>query len=452
MEILKEMREDAKKIFSAGLEAVEPYSSVRKFLQIKGVNLCLLTPDGEKYFDLNSFQNIFLIGMGKASCPMALGVEEILCNRIKDGVIVTKYRQSCTLKYIEIIEAGHPIPDENSIRGAKRIMEIVTKAGERDLILCVISGGGSSLLALPHTGISLQEKQRITDTLLKSGADIREINAVRKHISLVKGGKLAKLAYPATVISLILSDVVGDKLDTIASGPFSPDETTYEDVLDIFRKYGLEDRIPHSIKNHIEKGIQGELEETPKPGDRVFDRIFNVIVGSNILALMAGEEKARELGYNTLLLSSFIEGETSIVAKVHTAIAKEILRTRKPIPPPACIISGGETTVTVKGRGKGGRNQEFVLASVIDIEKEKNIVVLSGGTDGIDGPTDAAGAIADSETAVRAKKMGLDPIKYLENNDSYNFFKKLGDLLITGPTKTNVMDLRIILVGDNSKN
>jgi hydroxypyruvate reductase len=451
MEILRKMRRDAIELFRIGLRAVDPLKVIKKSLRIEGSNLILKTPEGDRVFNLDRFKNIYLVGTGKASTLMARAVEEILNGRIKEGVITTKYEHSHPLKYTEIIEAGHPIPDMNSLRGAKKIMEIVSKAGEEDLIIFVISGGGSSLMVCPFPEISLDDKRKITDILLKSGASIREINAVRKHLSLVKGGRLAKLAFPATVISLILSDVVGDRLDTIASGPFVPDETTFRDAHGILKKYELEDRIPTSIKTHILKGVAGEVEETPKPGERYFERIFNVIVGSNIIALEAVKRKAREMGYNTLLLSSLIEGETNSVASVHTAIAKEILKTGNPVSPPACIISGGETTVVVRGKGKGGRNQEFVLRSAMDIENENYMVILSGGTDGTDGPTDAAGAIADSQTVKRAKEKGIDPEKYLENNDSYNFFKKLDDLLITGPTGTNVMDLRIILVADKEK-
>jgi glycerate 2-kinase len=281
---------------------------------------------------------------------------------------------------------------------------------------------------------------------LDSGATIHEINALRKHLSQVKGGRLAQAAYPSVLLSLILSDVIGDDLDSIASGPSVPDHTTFSDCLRIVDKYGLKPKMPSAVMEIFEKGARGEIEETPKPGDPVFERTQNLIVGSNIQALRAAEQKAADLGYNTLILSSFVEGETREVAKVHAAIAKEILSSENPVGRPACLISGGETTVTIRGRGWGGRNMEFVLASAIDIAGLKDVVVLSAGTDGTDGPTDAAGAVADGTSVPRAGEKGLDPVQYLRENDSYHFFESLDDLIVTGPTRTNVMDLRLVLV------
>ncbi|RKX97220.1 MAG: glycerate kinase, partial [Spirochaetes bacterium] len=307
-------------------------------------------------------------------------------------------------------------------------------------------GGGSALLPMPADGITLEEKQATTKVLLECGATIDEINSIRKHLSKIKGGGLMRLAYPANVISLILSDVVGDPLDIIASGPTVPDTSTFKDCMEIIKKYDIEKKIPYTVLKRIEKGLKGEIEETPKDGDPIFEKSENIIIGNNMKAVLAADKKARELGYNTLIISSMIEGETKEVAKVHGAIIKEVKRSGNPISPPACILSGGETTVTIKGKGKGGRNQEFVLACCIDIEGIDKVMILSGGTDGTDGPTDAAGAVGDGETVLRAKKIGLDADKYLNNNDSYHFFQKLDDLLITGPTNTNVMDLRILLI------
>jgi len=292
----------------------------------------------------------------------------------------------------------------------------------------------------------LEDKQQMTKLLLEVGATIHEINALRKHVSRVKGGRLAKLAYPSTLISLILSDVVGDNLDSIASGPTVPDESTFGDCLDILKKYELQDKISSSVVEFLKEGAQGEHEETPKADDPAFERTQNVIIGSNILAVKAAEKKAQELGYNSLILSTLIEGETKEVAKVHAAIAKEILRTGNPIEKPACVISGGETTVTIQGQGLGGRNQEFTLAAAIEIDGWDGVVILSGGTDGTDGPTDAAGAIADGMTVNRAKELELDAQASLKENDSYNFFQPLDDLIITGPTHTNVMDLRLVII------
>jgi glycerate 2-kinase len=312
--------------------------------------------------------------------------------------------------------------------------------------VCLISGGGSALLPSPVDGITLADKQETTRVLLACGATIQEINAIRKHLSKTKGGRLAKLAFPATVIGLVLSDVVGDALESIASGPITPDSTTFADCLKVVRRYRLEQRIPPAVIQLLECGSMGLLEETPKPGDAVFKRVQNVIVGSNRLALAAAQRKSQALGYNSLVLSSWITGETRVVAAVHASIAKEIAITGNPIPRPACVISGGETTVTVRGSGSGGRNQEFALAAANEITGWERIVILSGGTDGRDGATEAAGAVADGNSIARARDSGLDANALLDNNDSHRFFHCLGDLVITGPTFTNVMDLCIVLV------
>jgi hydroxypyruvate reductase len=272
------------------------------------------------------------------------------------------------------------------------------------------------------------------------------MNTIRKHLSRVKGGGLARLAYPATVVSLILSDVVGDDLDVIASGPTVADSSTFIQAKDVFEKYGVWNRVPTSVREHIQKGITGAIKETPKAGDPAFEQCHYELVGTNLQALKAASKRAEHLGYRSLILSSMVEGETREVAKVHAAIAKEVMNSANPIPQPACILSGGETTVTLQGDGKGGRNQEFALASALALDGEEGILALSGGTDGTDGPTDAAGAIADGETVARARAAGLDPLDYLRRNDAYPFFDALGDLLITGPTRTNVMDVRIMLV------
>ena len=318
--------------------------------------------------------------------------------------------------------------------------------GPRELVICLISGGGSALSPAPVEGIALAEKQEVTRQLLACGATIHEINALRKHISQIKGGQLARLASPATLITLVLSDVVGDSLDVIASGPTVPDTSTFTDCLEILRKYRLFDTVPMAIRRHLEAGVSGAIPETPKPGDAVFSRTQTVIIGRNLQALEAASRQATALGYRPLILSSAIEGETREVARVHAGIAKEVLASGHPITAPACILSGGETTVTLRGQGKGGRNQEFALALALDINDIPGIAALSGGTDGTDGPTDAAGAVVDWTTCTRAEQHGLHPREALEHNDAYPFFERLGDLLITGPTQTNVMDVRIILI------
>jgi hydroxypyruvate reductase len=443
MKIPSRLRENALAIFKAGLQAADPLEAIHRHVKRIGLKLQV----GEKVYNLSEYERIFVIGGGKAGASMARAIEDLLKGRITAGLVNVKYGHLTDLEVIRLNEAGHPIPDEAGVRGTQEIVDLARQAGEKDLVICLISGGGSALLPLPVPGITLEEKQTVTKLLLACGATINEINTLRKHISQIKGGQLARIVMPATLISLILSDVIGDPLDVIASGPTVPDESTFQDCWRILEKYHLVDRIPRSVLNHIRAGLSGRVAETPKPGDPAFAKTQNLIVGSNFLAVKAAAQKAKELGYNTLILSSFVEGETREVAKVHTAIVKEILNSGNPIPPPACIISGGETTVTLKGEGLGGRNQEFVLAAAIDIAGLKDVVVLSAGTDGTDGPTDAAGAIADGTTVQRAKELNLDPFKYLQENDSYHFFQPLGDLILTGPTNTNVMDLRILLVG-----
>lgn len=324
---------------------------------------------------------------------------------------------------------------------------MLDKADAKDLVICLISGGGSALLPLQVEGISLAEKQQISGLLLSCGASIHEINAIRKHISLSKGGMLAKAASPASIITLIISDVIGDSLDTIASGPTVPDTTTFSDCMNILKKYEIIDRIPGTVLKHIKRGISSLVKETPKPGDMIFDRVFNLIISNNMDAIKAAKNMASALGYNSMILSTMIAGETREVARVLAGIAKEIKKSGNPITPPACIIAGGETTVTLRGEGGlGGRNQEFALASAIEIAGLKDVVIFSSSTDGTDGPTDAAGAVADGYTIERAIKLGLNPLRHLQDNDSYHFFQGLGDLLITGPTNTNVMDIIIIMV------
>jgi hydroxypyruvate reductase len=444
---LDEMKRMAKAIFSKALSAVDPSRILKEGIRIEKDRLWIrIGENTEKVFDLNSFDKIFLVGTGKASNSMATAIEEIFGDRMTKGVITTKYGHFLPLKKTEIIEAGHPIPDQNGYKGSKKIQSLLKETGPKDLVIFLLSGGGSALLPFPADHIDLKEKQEVTQLLLDCGADIKEINTIRKHISRMKGGWLAKWAYPSAVIGFILSDVVGDPLDVIGSGPTVPDPSTFEDSWQILKKYDLLNEISPSIQKHLQFGREGKFEETPKPGDIVFEKVYNIIIGSNILALRAAAKEASFLRFNTFILSSSIVGETREAARFHTAIAKEVIFSGNPIRKPACILSGGETTVTIKGNGIGGRNQEFALAGALEISGTEKVVLLSGGTDGTDGPTDATGAVADHTTIDRAKSMGLDPKAHLENNDAYPFFQKLGDLLITGPTHTNVMDVRIILV------
>lgn len=437
------LRKKAAAVFRAALEAADPVQAILRHLRLQGETLIA----GRKRYRLSSFENIRVVGAGKASAAMAQAVERLLGARIRGGLVNVKYGHVAKLRHIELNECGHPVPDPAGVRGAERISEIARNSGERDLLIVVISGGASALLPMPAPPITLEEKQATTKLLLACGASIHEINAVRKHISEIKGGQLARLAYPATVLSLLLSDVIGDDLDVIGSGPTAPDASTFSAARGILEKYGLLDRIPGSVRSRIERGIAGELPETPKADDPAFERATNLVVGSNRLAVDAAARKAKELGLRPVVLSTLIEGETRDVARMHAAIAREVLLSGRPARPPVCLISGGETTVTLRGEGMGGRNQEFVLAAAIDLSGCDGVVVLSGGTDGTDGPTDAAGAIADGATLCRAEQMGLDARRYLAANDSYHFFEPLGDLLKTGPTNTNVMDVRLVLVG-----
>jgi hydroxypyruvate reductase len=441
---MKNPRSDIRAIFDAGLKAADPGEAIRRTVNITGEQLRV---DGRTY-DLDTFDRILVVGAGKAAAAMAAALEDVLAGRVTGGIVITKYGYGYALKGIPVVEARHPIPDEAGIHGSERILDLLKETGERDLILCVISGGGSALMPKPIGGISLDDKQETTQALLECGADIHEINAIRKHISGIKGGRLAEIAFPATLVALVLSDVVGDDLDVIASGPTVPDRSTFADCMEIVNRYDLGGALPPPVIAYLKGGIEGIHPETPKPEDVIFNKTAAFVIGSSALSLRVAKEKAVDLGYNAIILSSSIEGETKEAAKVHAAIAREIRQSGNPIPAPGCIISGGETTVTIRGGGLGGRNMEFVLAAAMGVEGLDGITVLSGGTDGTDGPTDAAGAVADGSTVRNARAKGIDAARYLESNDSYHFFETTGDLLITGPTMTNVMDLRIFLVND----
>ena len=431
MQSEKLLRRHALSIFRAAVAAADPRRTVRETLRLAG---------------LSRFRRIFAVGAGKASAAMAQAAEQALGRRITGGWINTKDGHGAPLARITVHEASHPVPDARGVEGARRIAEIAAQAGEGDLLLCLISGGGSALLPLPMPPVTLEDKQETTRLLLACGATIHEINAVRKHLSAIKGGRLARLAWPAHVLSLLLSDVIGDPLDVIASGPTAPDTSTFASAWAVVEKYGLAGKIPAAARELLQQGLAGMVEETPKPDDPCFRRVTNRIVGSNRLAVDAAARKARELGYRPLVLSTTIEGETRDIAAMHAAIAREIVAAGRPARPPVCVISGGETTVTLRGGGLGGRNQEFALAAAIALEGVPGVLVFSAGTDGTDGPTPAAGAMADGATVSRAAALGLDARRMLAANDSYHFFEPLGDLVVTGPTGTNVMDVRLMLV------
>jgi len=439
---LTQLRRDARTIFDAGLRAVDPAELVKRELRRPRDMLEV----AGRHYDLAKYRRLYVVGAGKASARMASAVEDIADGSLHGGIVIVKYGHSVPLNKIKVIAAGHPVPDEAGANATREIIAALSQAKKDDLILCLLSGGGSALLSYPADNLSLEDKQTMTRLLLDCGAKIQEINAIRKHLSRVKGGRLAQLASPATIVSLILSDVVGDHIESIASGPTAPDGTTFSDCWRIIERYGLIGQIPTTVRDFLEQGMQGKIAETPKPGDRLFEKVQNVIVGNNRTALLAAEHQAEALGYHTLILSSFIEGEAREAALFHSAIAKEIISTDNPVSRPACVISGGETTVTIRSDGRGGRNQEFALAAAIEIDGTEGVAILSGGTDGTDGPTDAAGGIVDGTTIKRAKNRGLEANYYLNRNDSYRFLQAAGDLLVTGPTFTNVMDLRLVLV------
>ena len=424
----------------AALAAVDPGAAVWRHVHLRGNVLTI----GGRDYDMQRVERVWVVGGGKAALAMVAALHKILGARLSGGLAVTKAGHidpDLGTGPVEIVEAGHPLPDEAGVQGTKRMADLLACATERDLVLAAISGGGSALLTLPSAGLRLADLQGTTDLLLRAGATIVEMNAVRKHLSQIKGGGLVRLAGGAAVASLILSDVVGDPLDVIASGPTVPDPTTFGDAVSVLERYDLADQVPNEVRRHLEAGLRGEVPDTPKAGAGLFVRVHNVIVGSNRLAAEAAVREARAHGLDALLLSTFVEGEAREVARVAAALAKELVIHDRPVPRPACLVWGGETTVTVKGQGRGGRNQELALAAAIAMHGLPNVLLVALGTDGTDGPTDAAGAVATGETVARAGLGGLDPRAHLADNDAYTFFDALEDLIRTGPTGTNVNDL-----------
>jgi hydroxypyruvate reductase len=433
---------------------------VREALSIEGSTLSIKADGRSQSWDLSGFDRILVLGFGKASARMALGLEDILGERIHGGLIAVKHGHSEVLRFLELMEASHPVPDESSALAAKRILALAEEADERTLAINLVSGGGSAILCAPWGDapwddgarrITLADKAAVTSALLACGADIREINTVRRHLSAVKGGRLAAALSPATVVSLVLSDVLGDELSSIASGPTVPDASTWADAMGVIERYGIESRIPEAAMKLLHAGLSGAVPDTPKPGNPLFDKVHNIILGSNRQAALAAAAKAEELGYHTLYLGSRVACEAREAALFYQGIAASCAGNEEPLPLPACIIGGGETTVTIRGPGKGGRNQEMALAflcSLIDMDPGlgQRLCFLSGGTDGNDGPTDAAGAFADTSLLEASRKAGLDPRKFLASNDSYHYFENIQGLLKTGPTNTNVCDLQIALI------
>ena len=439
----KKARRIALDAIEEAFKEADPKRIVLSKVKLEGQTLKI----NSDHFDLSEYKRIFVLGGGKASGTMAEALEEILKDRINDGIIIVPkgIAKNYHLDRIRLHESNHPIPDESSVSGARKILELAGEAGKGDLVICLISGGGSSLMALPKEKISLEDKQRVTNLLLKSGATINEINAVRKHISSFKGGQLARAVYPATLVGLLLSDVLGDSLDVIASGPTVPDSSTFNDAVSILRRYDLWDEIPESIRQVLSNGVKGEIAETPKKDDPIFKKVKNIVIGNNRLACTAAMEKIKRSGLNVLFLTSFMEGEARHIGTFFGAMGRELMMTDKPVAPPVGIIAGGETTVTVTGNGIGGRNQEIALGAALKIIGAEGVAIASASTDGIDGPTDAAGAIVDGKTILRARNLGLDPAEALRNNDSYSFFSGLNDLIMTGPTGTNVNDITVLI-------
>jgi hydroxypyruvate reductase len=435
-------------VLQAALRAVDPAEAVRSHLCREGN---YLTVEGRRY-DLRRYRRVVVVAVGKAACPMAAAAAELLGERMSAGIVVTKdghvRQQDRANTRLVLFESGHPIPDERGVEAAAAVFELLDGLTADDLLLALISGGGSALLTSPIPPLTLADLKTLTGQLLSCGATIDEINCLRKHLDAVKGGGLARRAAPATVLALLLSDVIGDALDVIASGPTVPDPTSYADAWGILEKYALVEGVPPAVKTILQAGLHGERPETPKPGDAIFEKVQNCIVASNRQALDAAALQARSLGWEVQILSDHLTGEARdagawLVEEAHRGVAKRI-----PGAPPRCYLAGGETTVTLRGKGLGGRNQEMALGMVAGLAGLKGVLAVTLATDGGDGPTDAAGAVVTGATVARAAALGLDAGAYLQNNDAYHFFEALGDLLITGPTQTNVNDLALVWIGD----
>jgi hydroxypyruvate reductase len=434
------------RILAAALRAVDPYQAVRQALKLDGT---MLTVAGRRY-NLEDYRRVLVVGAGKAAAPMLQAVSDGLGTRLAQAAVVTKEGHTLGAlpgDNLRMFEAGHPVPDERGLRAARAIIELLNSAGEHDLVICLVSGGGSALLVSPSEGIALADLQAMTTSLLRCGASINQINTLRKHLDGLKGGGLARLAAPATLITLLLSDVVGDPLDVIASGLTVPDPTNFQDCLQILARYQIETTVPPNILRHLQLGAAAQIAETPKPGDPLFARVTNQVIASNALAANAALGQARTEGFNTLLLTTFLQGEARQAGVFLAGICRQAAATGQPLARPACMLAGGETTVTLRGNGLGGRNQELALGAVSDLAGLENVLLVALATDGGDGPSDAAGAVVSGETLARAARLNLDPQAFLAANDAYHFFQPLGDLLQPGPTRTNVNDLAFLFVG-----
>ncbi|MCK6492938.1 MAG: glycerate kinase [Nitrospira sp.] len=428
-------------LLQASLRAVDPYEAVRRQVRWRPGSLTI----GDRHYRIGADRRVVVVGAGKASARMAQALEGRVGRRIEAGLVVVKDGHGAPTERIRIVEAGHPVPDARGQEAARQVLELVRTLNRDDLLIVLLSGGASSLLPAPAAGLTLEDKQQTTKLLLRSGATIQEMNAVRKHLSLVKGGQLAA-ATRARVTSIILSDVIGNDLSTIGSGPTAPDATTFLEAWRILERYGVATQVPAAVRKRLQSGMERTITETPKPGAALFRRVHNCLIGNNEAAVEAARKAARAQRLHSLVLSTTVTGEAREVAKVFGAIAREIVVRGRPVPSPCCVIAGGETTVTMRGVGKGGRAQEFALAAALEIAGLPNVWVVGFATDGTDGPTPGAGAIVSGDTVSRAHRKGEDPIRALLNNDAYPFFETLDGHIITGPTGTNVNDLYLLLV------
>jgi hydroxypyruvate reductase len=383
-------------------------------------------------------RRLLVLGAGKAGGAMARAVEGILGARLSEGFVVVKDGYRLPTARVEIAEAGHPVPDARGLAASARLLALAESATADDLVIVLVSGGGSALTPAPAPPVTLEEKQAVTRLLLAAGATINELNAVRKHLSRFKGGLLARAAWPATVLTLALSDVIGDPLDVIASGPTAPDPTTYADALGVLERRGVLHEAPRSIADRLRAGAAGSLPETPKPGDPVFERVHHVVIGNNALVVEAAAAEAGRLGYRPHVLSRALQGEAR-------EVARDLVARARALPGPACLIAAGETTVTVRGSGRGGRCQEFALAAALELGDDETMVILAAGTDGTDGPTDAAGGVVDAATVGRGRAAGREAARALSDNDTAAFLTATGDAVVTGPTNTNLLDLYLVL-------